>query len=270
MDSIQRRSNFPTLLHPVEYYKYKKYFQPKLAPPRKKPANSFIQLSPAKFTEAFGLTISPPTISLGNSNSFTFCDGIWTVSHPKTKRHAARKSLTADRKDTTVEAPQRKCTPCRPRPRWEEICTSSPRPPKAASCFQDQEWELAQCRRGLREQYEKEKQEIEEMYRRKLQECERCHRELEETMRQEHEAKMNAQQSQVDALLIKCNELKGENNLLHIKVSKMMDMLAECAAEVNLQEAELAQVAQTLQQKKRCAPMEESSCCTETDEQEFV
>ena len=51
MDSIRGRSNFPTLLRPVEYYKYRKNFQPKLAPPRKKPANSFVQLTPAKFTE---------------------------------------------------------------------------------------------------------------------------------------------------------------------------------------------------------------------------
>ena len=222
---------------------------------------------------AFGLTISPPTISLGNSNNFTFCDGDWITAHPKSKRHATRKPSQADERAVDSPRPVRRCTLSRPRP----CCTAAaarpvpcdeppPPPPRRNSCFPpDQERELAQCRKSLRDQCEKEKRDIEELYRRKLQECERAHRDMEDAMRREHEAKVQAQQLQVDALLIKCNELKGENNLLHIKVAKMMDMLAECAAEVNLQEAELAQVAQTLQNKKRVSP---SLCCTDDEQEE--
>lgn len=106
--------------------------------------------------------------------------------------------------------------------------------------------ELVQSARSLKEQFISDKHELEEYYKEKLQESERRHLEMQDRMRKKHEHQMNAKQSQIDALISRCNEYKGENNLLQIKVSKMMDMLAECAAEVNLQEAELAQASCSL------------------------
>ncbi|GAU88172.1 hypothetical protein RvY_00918 [Ramazzottius varieornatus] len=255
MDVLGGRSNFPSMLHPVDYYKFKKNFRPKPAPPRKKPANSFLQLSLAKYNEVFGTTINPPTITLSNS-SFTFCDGTWI----KRGKNKGKRKSTLQPDFTKVPSEHRR--PSLPQPEesveeYEPTCYTPP--PRRRSCtprheptgrtctlqrpsmWQETQSVLQKSRKVLREQLEKEKMALEENYKCRMAECEREFREREEKMKREYENEKRAQQSHIDALLIKCTDLKGENNLLTVKVSKMMDMLAECAAEVNLQEAELAQ-----------------------------
>lgn len=104
--------------------------------------------------------------------------------------------------------------------------------------------DLERCRKRLTEQFDTEKQELEEYYAQMLenQKADFCGREGQ--IKKEFE-------SQINQLMARNNALKGENNLLTIKVSKMMDMLAECTAEASLQEAEIVQANNSAQNSGR-------------------
>ncbi|XP_055334779.1 uncharacterized protein LOC129585900 [Paramacrobiotus metropolitanus] len=212
MDVLRFRSTFPSILRPVEYYNFKRNFQPKLAPPRKKPAFSSAQLTPAKYNEEFGVTISRPTLNLQNGHHFTFVDGTWVRNYHCKIRKGGKKPIESRHTKKFVQ-----------------------------DQFSAKPNNIVQSHKNFKDQYAADRQEVEDYYKSKLEESERRHWDTQDKMRREHEALLNAKQSQIDALIIKCNEYKGENNLLQIKLAKTMDLLAECAAEVNLQEAELAE-----------------------------